>query len=82
MVIIAKTRKGSEFVYNSSTAHAVTKRDGGKIAEKLNALNYDLKQGEMWHVYNIDKYSNAFQYADNQHFTLHRNGLITRRRYS
>lgn len=63
MVIFAKTLKGKEFLYSSKTAVLCKNREQAQqVAEFLNSHNdgnqgdFKLKDGEVFHVYEIDKY--------------------------
>lgn len=68
MLIVAKTIKGQEFIYSSKSAHQVSKKSGKKICELLNKAKYQLYDDVVWHLYNVDKYDNAFDYASFQSF--------------
>lgn len=80
MIILAKTLKGQEFVYNPKTAMQVSKASATKICEIVNSCKFRIKpeKGETWHVYEIDKYSFAFDYAQFQRFTI-RKGIVKAR---
>ena len=74
MLILAQGIKGNEFMYDYTTAHGVAKRSAEKIVTLLNKLEYKLKPGHTWHIYeNPDYTSNAYYYAKNQKFTIYRN---------
>ena len=77
MKVVAKSVKGNEFLYSAKSAHKVAKASAEAICKALNDSNYDLKNGETWFVHDVDKYDNAFQYAEWQSFTR-RNGTIRR----
>ena len=76
MYIIAKTIKGREFMYIKSTAHRITAGDPEKICEILNAYNYKLKAGEIWHSYQIAPYEAEISPAFYQVFRLNRSGTL------
>lgn len=78
MKIIAKTQKGMEFLYNPKTARRVSEKSANKICAIVNEYKYLLGSGknECWHVYDIDKYSTAYEYAQFQEFRI-RNGIVT-----
>ena len=80
MKILAKTHKGTEFVYSARSAHAVSERSAGKILEIINAHNYRInpEKNETWHAYEIDQYSPAYYAAQDQRFTI-RNGIVKAR---
>lgn len=69
MFIISKTIKGKEFVY--STNHSILckdKKQADKLADFLNKNNnntignFKLKDNEIYHVYEIDKYDTPPRY--------------------
>lgn len=78
MKIAAKTREGTEFLYSASSAHKVSERSAARIVDALNEHRHQLKPGEKWHVYDVDQYSNAYQIAQYQQFTI-RNGYLYER---
>lgn len=82
MKIIAKTIKGQEFCYNARSARKVSAASAEKICKIVNEYKYLLgtNDGEIWHVYDIDCYSKAWDYAQYQAFTI-RNGVVTARNY-
>lgn len=83
MLVLAKSVAGREFLYSAESAHKVTKRDAGKIAEILNAAAHDLKPGETWYPHTIDEYDTAaWTYASDyrQSFTLTKTGAVKERR--
>lgn len=66
MFITAKTRKGAEFAYSSQTAILCKSREQAQtLADFMNTHNdgsqgvFKLKEGEIYHVYEIDKYDRA-----------------------
>ena len=80
MTILAKTRAGKEFLYNAASARKVSKASAQKICDIVNENGFLLKDGELWHIYNIDKYDTAYNYANFQSFTI-RKGIVTARAY-
>ncbi len=48
---IAIAPKGQEFFYKRSSMIAVPKTSANKIAKALTDLQYKIKDGEVWHVY-------------------------------
>lgn len=70
MIVVAIACKGQEFLYNASTAHKVNEKKADKIVELLNAAGYQLRDGEIWHKFNVSSYDNAGVYAECQRFTL------------
>jgi hypothetical protein len=57
---IAIAPKGAEYLYRRSSMIAVPKSSAIKIMTTLNNLRYKLKDGEVWHVYDNDWYSNDY----------------------
>jgi len=82
MKVIAKTIKGKEFCYNARSARKVSERSAEKILKIVNDHKFLLntEKGEIWHIYDIDQYSVAYDFAQNQAFTI-RNGIVTARAY-
>lgn len=70
---IAITKTGTEFLFNRSSMIAVPAASAEKIAAALNNVNYRIKAGEKWHVYENDYYLNG--YITNQ-IKAFRNGKI------
>lgn len=77
-MIIARAVKGKEFLYNPKTAHRVSERSAKTICEILNRCSFKLSEGQIWHVYEADYYSEAYDYAETQRFTI-RNGVVSRK---
>lgn len=82
MLIAAKTIKGKEFLYNPKTAHKVSKRSGKRIVDFLNSCAWKCNPGEIWFVYEIDKYDQAFEIAQFQSFTIRNGNLYHSTAYS
>ena len=82
MYIIAKTIKGREFMYNPKTARRVSARSAKTILEVVNRYSFllDTERGEIWHIYEVDKYDIAYDYAQFQAFTI-RKGIVSARAY-
>lgn len=70
--IIAKTIKGKEFIYSKTSAHNVSNASALKIRDALNSIKWQLKDDEIWHIYDVDWYTESFTYKK---FTL-RNGVL------
>lgn len=76
MYILALTQKGAEFIYNLSTAHQVSKNSAEKIKDTLNQLKYKIKSdSQVWHIYEVDRYDAAYDYATLQRFTIRNNTI-------
>lgn len=52
--LIAKTQTGKEFFHSKTNAFFASEASAQKIADILNKNNYQLKEGEIWHVYDFD----------------------------
>lgn len=57
---IAAAPAGAEFCFRKSSMIAVPSASAARIAEDLTAQRYQLKPGEVWHVYENDFYYNDF----------------------
>lgn len=79
MYITAIAKKGQEFLYDYTTAHKVSKRSAETIKNMLNNANYLIvdETKQTWHVFEIDNYSRAIDYATYHRFSL-RKGILKR----
>ena len=75
MLILAVAPKGKEFLYRSSSAHSVPKASAYRIRDALNRAGHKLKDGEVWHLYEVGPYDNAYDIARYQSFST-RKGRI------
>ena len=82
MIIAAKTKEGKEFMYSTFSAHTISKRSGKQIVELLNSIAYNCKPGEKWHIYEIDKYDQAYDIARFQSFTIRNGSVYVKNTYS
>lgn len=57
---IAIAVKGKEFLYSKRNMIAVPTKSAQRIADMLNAVNYKLKDGQIWWVYDNDWYTNDY----------------------
>ena len=57
---IAKTVIGHEFLFSKASMIGVPASSALKIATALNNSKYELKEGEIWYVYDNDIYFNDF----------------------
>ena len=57
---IAIAPAGAEFTFKKSSMIAVPAASAARIAEDLTTQRYQLKPGEVWHVYENDFYYNDF----------------------
>lgn len=79
MKVLAISAKGKEFLYNASTAHKVSERSGKVIMDALNEAKYKLKDGEVWHIHEVDRYDNAYAFASYQEFSIRKGNIYERR---
>jgi len=79
MLIAAKAAAGAEFMYSTKSAHKVSKASGQRIVDALNRIGFDLKPGEVWHLYNVSEYDNAYYIAESQQFKVYKGSI---RRYA
>lgn len=78
MKIVAKSVKGHEFLYSARSAHKVSERSAEYICSELNRVQYNLKDGEVWFIHDIDQYDSAYDYATEQAFTTRKGGVFRR----
>lgn len=55
---VAIAVKGKEFLYKSSSMIAVPNSRANDVKDTLNSNKYLIKDGEIWHVYENDWYTN------------------------
>ena len=77
MFVVAKSVKGHEYMYSAKTAHKVSKASANYICKVLNEYNFNLKEGEVWHVHEVGTLDNAYDFAQIQKFT-NRKGIVKR----
>ena len=75
MTILAKAIEGREFIYSVRSAHAVPAKSAEKIRDIANSVRYQLDDGEVWYLFDIDQYCAAYDFALLQKFTI-RNGIV------
>lgn len=77
MLVLAMSKKGSEFLYNPKTACKVSKASAKTICDIVNKCQfaYSKYPGSVWQIHEVDKYDTAFDYAQYQKFTI-RNGIV------
>lgn len=76
MLVVAKSLKGQEFLYNARSAHAVPKTSAKKICQALNDIKYQLKESEVWYLHEVDQYDIAYIFADGQKFCYRNKNLV------
>lgn len=79
--MIAKTLIGSEYVYDRNSAHAVAKSSAEIICKALNDIRHQLKDGEIWHVYDAGWYEQEWTAAGCQKFIRRNGGIAEVRMY-
>ena len=79
MKMVAITHPGQEFVYSRKSAHKVPTSSAGEICAALNETRHGLKDGEIWHVYDMGSYEADYTAAGAQYFGR-RNGYLYERR--
>lgn len=77
MKVLAKSVKGQEFFYSPRSAHRVP-RYIEQVCFELNQIRHDLKDNEVWHIHDVDRYDVAYDYAMTQSF-LYRNSYLVER---
>lgn len=75
-IIIAKTFTGKEFMYSRNESYSVSKQNSTRIRKILNDNNYLLKDGETWHLYNVDEWELESCNAYLQRMTFRKNRLV------
>lgn len=80
MKILAKAIKGQEFMYSIRSAHKVSARSATVILDIVNKYRFQLKDNEIWHIYDVDEYDTAYDVAQFQSFTI-RNGVVSAKSY-
>lgn len=76
--IVALTRPGQEYLYNTKSAHEVSAAAADRICKALNDNKIGLLTGHVWRVYMIDKYMPAWAYAEEQKYYINRGYLKER----
>jgi len=81
MKILAITTEGKEFMYKKNSVHGVPQKKAQEICDRLNKVRYRIRDNEKWFVYEVDKYDDAFYYAQDQKFYNTARGLKARDLY-
>lgn len=78
MKILALAQKGHEFMYCASTARKVSNASAEKIRDIANENEYLFKKypNSVWHIFDVDKYDTAYDYAQFQSFKI-RKGIVS-----
>ena len=66
--MIAKAIKGKEFLYSRNSAHSVSAAGAKAICDALNSARYQLKENEIWHVFDCGWYEKEYTAAGYQKF--------------
>ena len=80
MKILAQAVKEREYLYDPRTAHKVSNASGERIRDALNRSGYGLKSGRVWHMYDVDEYDTAYDFAQDQAFKVYRGSIREARR--
>ena len=75
MLVLAISVKDHEYLYSAKSARAVSARSADIICKTVNYHKYLLKDGEIWHVHEVDRYDNAYDYARFRAFKI-RKGIV------
>ncbi len=75
MKVIAISVKGHEFLYSLNSVHRVSDKNAKRICDCLNRNSFRLKENEVWHIHDVDKYDSAYDVAQFQKFQI-RNGKL------
>ena len=76
MIIVARAVKGKEFLYSAASAHRVTEKKAQTIADALNRAQYGITPEQVWHVFDVGMYDNAYAYGEMQGFQMRKDGTI------
>lgn len=76
MIIVARAVKGKEFLYSAASAHRVAEKKAQKIADALNKAQYGITPEQVWFVYDVGMYDNAYAYGEMQGFQMRKDGTI------
>lgn len=77
MTVVARAIKGHEFMYSAASAHRVAEKKAQTIADALNMAHYGITPEQVWFVYDVGPYDNAYAYGEMQGFQQRKNGTIT-----
>ncbi|MBO7734299.1 MAG: hypothetical protein J6S67_17170 [Methanobrevibacter sp.] len=55
--VVAKAIKGQEYLYNRNTVLLIPSASAQLICDSLNSARYQLKDGEVWHLFERDWYT-------------------------
>lgn len=76
MKVVARAVKGKEFLYSASSAHRVAENKAQKIADALNRAEWGITPEQVWFVYDVGMYDNAYAYGEMQGFQMRKDGTI------
>lgn len=60
MKLIAKTFIGREYCYSKKECFYAPDSSAEKMAEQMTAIKYKIEDGQKWHVYDQDWYTDTF----------------------
>lgn len=76
MIVVARAVKGKEFMYSAASAHRVAEKNAQTIADALNRAQYGITPEQVWHVFDVGMYDNAYAYGEMQGFQMRKDGTI------
>lgn len=76
MIIVARAVRGKEFLYSAASAHRVAEKNAQTIADALNKAQYGITPEQVWHVFDVGMYDNAYAYGEMQGFQMRKDGTI------
>ena len=76
MTVVARAIKGREFIYSAASAHRVSEKKAQTIADALNRAQYGITPEQVWFVYDVGPYDNAYAYGEMQGFQQRKDGTI------
>lgn len=79
--VIAKTMEGNEYLYSKLASYKVAEKSAKAICKVLNDCKWQLKDGEIWHIYDVGEWELDFMNARFQRLTKKKNGMVVARSY-
>lgn len=80
--IIAKTIKGSEYIYSRHDCFSVNPKKAMAVCNALNNHSWNLKDNELWHIYTIPDIDFRYCNAVFQQFQAGKKGIKITYKYS
>ena len=76
MLVIAKSVKGKEYMYDPRSAGKVSKRNAEVICKVCNDFKFLLNnENEAWHIHEVGEFDLAYDYAQFREFRI-KNGVV------